>query len=69
LFNKLDDIKSLLENMPHSFSAIGISESWLTDMQDLIKISGYKFLSNHRTKKVGGGVGLYLQSDCEHIDC
>jgi exonuclease III len=53
--------------MPHSFSAIGISETWLTDtMQDLVHISGYKFLSNHRTKKVGDGVGLYVQSDCEH---
>ena len=59
LLNKLDDIKSLLENIPRSFSAIGISETWLTDTtQDLVNISGYKFLSNHRTKKVGGGVGL-----------
>ena len=68
LLNKLDDIKSLLENIPHSFSAIGISETWLTDTtQDLVNISGYKFLSNHRTKKVGGGVGLYyIQSDCEN---
>jgi hypothetical protein len=54
LLNKFDDIKSLLENMPHSVSAICISETWLTDTtQDLVNISGYKFLSSHRTKKVG----------------
>ena len=67
LLNKLADMKSLLVNMPHPFSAIGISETWLTDeMQYLVNISGYKFLSNHRTKKVGGEVGLYVQSDLEH---
>ena len=27
LLNKLDDIKSILENMPHPLSAIGISET------------------------------------------
>ena len=60
-------MKSLLVNMPHPFSAIGIPETWLTDeTQDLVNIFGYKFLSNHRTKKVGGGVGLYVQSDLEH---
>jgi hypothetical protein len=37
LLNKFDDIKSLLENMPHLFSDIGISETWLTDtMHDLV---------------------------------
>ena len=30
---------------------------------DLIKNSGYDFITNHRTSKTGGGVGIYLQ-DC-----
>ena len=44
LLNKLDDIKSLLVNMCHPFSAIGISETWLTNKtQDLVKVAPYTF--------------------------
>ena len=46
---------------------IGISETWLNDTtQDLVNLPGYSFLSNHRTTKPGGGVGLYLQNDFEY---
>ena len=64
LLGKLDDIKSLVANMHQPFSVIGISETWLNDTtQDLVNLPGYSFLSNHRTTKPGGGVGLYLQND------
>ena len=39
---------------------------WLNSVGNHLNISGYKFLSNHRTKKVDGGVGLYVQSYLEH---
>ena len=67
LLGKLDDIKSLVANMHQPFSVIGISETWLNDTtQDLVNLPGYIFLSNHRTTKPGGGVGLYLQNDFEY---
>ena len=43
------------------FSVIGISETWLNDhTSDQVDIPGYNFISNHRTSKIGGGIGLYL---------
>ena len=69
LLNKLDDMKLLLLNMPHHFSVIGISETWLTDkMQDLVNISNHKFLSNHRTKKLAVE-WAYVFKVMLNIDC
>ena len=67
LLGKVDDIISLVANMHQPFSVIGISETWLNDATlDLVNLPGYNFLSNHRTAKSRGGVGLYLQSGFEY---
>ena len=45
---------------------IGISEMWLTDCTaELVNITGYNFVSNHRKSKTGGG-GIYLQNDLQY---
>jgi hypothetical protein len=57
LLGNFDKFKILLSNIKKPFSVIGITETWLNDQTyDLIDISGYKFVSNHRTTKPGGGV-------------
>ena len=38
-------------------------ETWLTvPISELVNITGYNFVSNDRKSKIGGGVGIYLQS-------
>jgi hypothetical protein len=70
LLGNLDKLKILLSNIKKPFSVIGITETWLNDQtHDLVDISGYKFVSNHRTTKPGGGVGLYLQNSLEYKLC
>ena len=46
------------------FSVVAVSETWLyKSNSDLFNIPGYHFISNSREHKLGGGVGLYTQSD------
>ena len=46
------------------FSVVAVSETWLhKSNSDLFNIPGYHFISNSREHKLGGGVGLYIQSD------
>ena len=57
----LDKLKIMLTKISRLFSVIGISETWLNDhTSDQVDIPGYNFISNHRTSKIGGGIGLYL---------
>ena len=67
LLKNLDQLNLLLKNLNRSFSVLGVSETWLTDStSELVNITGYNFVSNHRKSKIGGGVGIYLQNDIEY---
>ena len=64
IFNQLNLI---LKNLKGAFSVFGVSETWLTDStSELVNITGYNFVSNHRKSKIGGGVGIYLQNDIQY---
>lgn len=66
LVNNFDKFKQLFDNIDHSFSAIGVTETWLNDHNsDQVNIPGYNFISNNRSTKIGGGTGIYLQSHFE----
>ena len=70
LLSSFDDLKSLAANSRQTFTAIGISETWLNDnTSDRVNLPGYNFLSCHRTARSGGGVGLYLRNDLEYRIC
>jgi hypothetical protein len=61
LVGNFDKFQSLISSLNKPFSAIGVSETWLNDLTcDSVNISGYNFISNHRSTKTGGGVGIYL---------
>ena len=67
LMKNLDQLNLMLGSFKKSFSVIGISETWLTDCTvELVNISGYNFISNHRKSKTGGGVGFYLHNDFQY---
>ena len=62
LIGNFDKFQSLISSLNKPFSAIGVSEIWLNDLTcDSVNISGYNFISNHRSTKTGGGLGIYLQ--------
>lgn len=58
-----DELVSLLSCLKHTFSVIGISETWLKSTSDinLFQIPGYSFVHVCRSDKLGGGVGLYVK--------
>ena len=48
------------------FPVTGVSETWLTDCTaELVNITGYNFVSNHRKSNTSGGDGIYLQNGLE----
>ena len=60
LLRNFDKFTQLLNSSQHEFSAIGISETWLNDInEDYVNITGYRFISSNRVGRIGGGSGLY----------
>ena len=67
LLKNLDKLNQMLRNFKKPFSVIGVSETWLADCTaELVDITGYNFVSNHRKSKTGGGIGIYLQNDLQY---
>ena len=64
LMPKLDDLQQYLVEITHTFSVIGISETWLkNDNESCIHLPGYSFVNNNRKTKNGGEVGdVYIVS-------
>ena len=45
----------------HKFSVLAITETWIKDDEPYdLNFDGYNFISNHRSGRTGGGVGLYI---------
>ena len=61
LFDKLE---SSIKSLNCNFDCIGLTETWLKDMEntDIYNIPDYILLSNPRTNKRGGGVGMYVSN-------
>ena len=65
--NKFDDIQTFLAILDHQWSAVCVSESWLTkDMQHLFNLDAYQPFYRSRTDKSGGGSILYV---LKHLHC
>ena len=63
LMGKLDDLQQYLMEIGHTFSLIGISQTWLNnDNESLIDLPGYSFVNVNRKTKTGGGVGMFISS-------
>ena len=58
----LDSFENYLNLLYHNFIIIGLSETWLSnDDYDLYGLSGYNFIGNHRSDRIGGGVVICLK--------
>ena len=61
----IDNIRDYITILGDNFPIIGISKSWLNDLNDpLIRIPGYISEGTCRKNKRGGGVVLYVK---EHL--
>ena len=60
--------RSLLLNSKLNCSVIGLSETWFTNSTHLpyYSLPGYDLITNNRTEKAGGGVGLYVSQNYEY---
>ena len=58
------EVVNFLELLSKPLTAIAMTETWLNaSNQDTFIISGYKFVSQIRSDKIGGGVGIYVNTD------
>ena len=56
-----EDLSPLLANIDHKFSVLAITETWIKDDDPYdLNFDGYNSISNHRSDRTGGGVGLYI---------
>ena len=61
LIRNFDKFTQLLDATQHEFSAIGISETCVNNVnQNYINFIGHRFISSNRVDKCGGGAGLCL---------
>ena len=61
LVKNQEALSHLLINVNHKFSVLAITETWIKENSvNDIRFDGYNFVSNHRTNKTGGGVGLFI---------
>ena len=61
LEHNFDKVNDLLTSLNLQFSIIGISETWLKDLDHFCDVAGYKFyIHDFRKERSGGGVELYL---------
>ena len=68
LFNKMDELRTLVVNASPSPLIIGISESWANSCEpdSFYSIPGYSLHRVDRVNQVGGGVMLYIQNNTPH---
>ena len=63
--------RSLLKNLDQlnlskSHSLFLACQKPADSASELVNITGYNFVSNHRKSKIGGRVNIYLQNDIEY---
>ena len=58
----LNDFECYLSCLNHSFTVIGLSETWLNESnKHCYSVNGYNHVSQCRDNRSGGGVSLYIQ--------
>ena len=63
-------LTNLLHRISEPMTAIGITETWLNSNHEFFcNITGYKFVTNSRVNRPGGGVGLYINNFLDSEVC
>lgn len=57
IINKYEDLQAYINSLEHTFSVIGLTETWLnTENNNKYPIPQYKFIGKARKNKQGGGL-------------
>ena len=60
----IETIHQMLSLLRISFDIMGISETWISEPNDLIQMEDDKLICNgQKINRKGGGVGLYIKVD------
>lgn len=65
-----DQLVNLLSTLNHTFSVIGLSESWLTENSKesgLYELPSYNSVHSIRQYRTGGGVSIFVQENIQFI--
>lgn len=58
------ELVTLVDLLSRPLSIIAVTETWLNPQnEDTYSIPGYKFISLSRAEKLGGGVGIFINTD------
>ena len=59
-----ESLSALLDRFRFNYSIIGLSETWFGEQpSSFFEIPGFHLEVNNRANKIGGGVGLYINSE------
>lgn len=62
------DFMNYLTSIPHHFSVIALTETWLTqENESFYSINSYNSVHSHRNNRVGGGVSLFIDENIQFI--
>ena len=67
--HNFDELCSMLAELDHEFTAIGISETWFhsNTVVSMFNINGYTLVHSDRQNKIGGGVGIYISNKYDYV--
>ena len=61
-------IEELLEQVPDLFDVIGVSETKLSGMENIVNIHGFQFLQHDSSTRHFGGVGIYIKNRINFLE-
>lgn len=60
--------QAYIDNLSVQFTIYGVTETWLNDGNyELFNLPNYEFISQHRSDRQGGGVGLFIKNQVDYI--
>lgn len=68
LVKNFDIFSLFLNDIHHNFTIIGLTETWFKpeDSLSLYNIDNYDLIVNNRSQRIGGGVGMFIQTDLKY---
>ena len=64
----LNNFENYLDGLNHTFSIIGLTESWLSDSSaQCYNLRGFRGEHRYRDNRSGGGVSLFIKDDIEYV--
>ena len=64
LNKNMNQFHSLIQQLNYGYCVVGLSETWLNDLQSsIVSIDGFTLYTNNREHKRGGGVGFYVSNN------